>query len=210
MQTITLSELKKIKAESERKFFDLNQTKYLSQMQNQLQLLIQQKRLGLPIEPFLDNNYNYKNWIEELEDLFPSLFNPKKKVYLDVPLQAKLKLNDFENITIETNLHLGIAKNQLYLFDWLIRKPVITWEERVKLWIAKNYFQTNYQKIKMIVFIFSKNKAVHQMSVKWNRKNSLNIEQLIVRILTNSFTKTNSTPQKKSLININNIPEIYI
>ena len=91
MSIINLSQLTQLKSQSKGNFFNPNQANISIELQQQLQLIIQQKRLGLPVEPLLDNNPLICNWINQLETIFPNLFQPRKKTISRCPSQRKIK-----------------------------------------------------------------------------------------------------------------------
>jgi hypothetical protein len=61
-------------------------------LQQQFQLIVKQKQLGLPVESLLADNPLLADWVAQLEQLIPGLFKPNKKLDLDYPLTAKLPL----------------------------------------------------------------------------------------------------------------------
>ena len=163
MSIINLSELNLLKSQSEGNFFNPNEANMSFGLQQQLQLIIQQKRLGLPVEPFLDANPVLGEWINQLETIFPNLFQPRKKLFLDVPLKGKLKLDNQEAVWIEAKINLGIAKGRICLFDCSVRKPVITWQDEVKLWVCQQYFRIHPDQIQMIILILLPNQAIQKI-----------------------------------------------
>lgn len=115
-------------------------------IQQQLQLAVKQMLMGLPVEPLLDNNPQIQQWVNELKQLSPSLFVPHKKLLPDIPLTAKVDLNSSlrTNLNqkyypqhqfkiIEVRAHIGIVKGKPRLFEWAIRHPILSWQDRVKL-----------------------------------------------------------------------------
>ncbi len=109
MPIINLSELTQLKSQSEGNLFNPNQVNISVRLQQQLQLIIKQKRLGLPVEPLLDANPLLAEWINQLETIFPNLFQPRKKLFLDVPLQAKLNHDNQEAVWIQAKVNTGAS-----------------------------------------------------------------------------------------------------
>ena len=116
-------------------------------LQQHLQLLVKQILMGLPVEPILNNYPQLQQWVNELKELSPTLFLPQRKLFVDITLQAKLHLRkqgetvkhpspSFKVIQVPANV--GFVKERPKLFEWAIRHPVMTWEDRVKLWVLLN------------------------------------------------------------------------
>jgi hypothetical protein len=147
---------------------DINQSIHASQLQEpplvpsyfqeHLQLLIKQMLMGLPVQPILDSHPQYQQWVFQLKELSPTLFLPQRKLFVDIPLQAKLDLTKRrvteENYSpspssspspsfkvIQVRANIGLVKETTKLFEWAIRHPVLTWQDRVKLWVAAEFFE---------------------------------------------------------------------
>lgn len=79
---------------------DLNQTIHTSPLQEpplvpsylqeRLQLLVKQILMGLPVDPILNSHPQFQQWVFQLQELSPSLFLPQRKLFVDIPIQAKL------------------------------------------------------------------------------------------------------------------------
>ncbi len=155
MAIITLKELVLLHQE---RFSTLGnyQNSELSIQQQQFQLLVRQKRMGLNIEPLL--NPQLSNWLKQLESFVPGIFEPGKKIYLNTRWKAQLKL-DTTNYWLEVPINAGVVKNQVRLYEWKIGSVELNWRDRaslalrgprsgslrdrVKLWVACRYLILN-------------------------------------------------------------------
>jgi len=153
-------------------------------IQEQLQLGVKQMLMGLPVEPILDNNPLIQQWVNELKELSPSLFVRHKKLLSDIPITAKIDLNSSlyrTNTThknsqkphfkvIEVRANVGIVRGNPRLFEWAIRHPILSWQDRVKLWVAAEYFKIQPQELQLIVLALHPTRAAQKVSFSWDRR----------------------------------------
>lgn len=154
-------------------------------LQQHLQLLVKQILMGLPVEPILNNYPQLEEWVNELKELSPTLFLPQRKLFIDIPIQAKLELRkqgetvkhsspspspspSFKVIQVPANV--GFVKGRPKLFEWAIRHPVMTWEDRVKLWVAAQFFKIEPEKLQLIVLALHPNQPGQKVKFTWNSK----------------------------------------
>lgn len=165
-------------------------------IQQQLQLAVKQMLMGLPVEPLLDNNPQIQQWVNELKQLSPSLFVPHKKLLPDIPLTAKVDLNSslLTNLNqkyypqhqfkiIEVRAHIGIVKGKPRLFEWAIRHPILSWQDRVKLWVAAEYFKIQPQELQLIVLALHPTRAAQKVSFSWDRRQHRQIKNLLLNAI---------------------------
>jgi hypothetical protein len=165
-------------------------------IQEQLQLAVKQMLMGLPVEPILDNNPLIQQWVNELKELSPSLFVPHKKLLPDIPLTAKVDLNSslLTNLNqkyypqhqfkiIEVRAHIGIVKGKPRLFEWAIRHPILSWQDRVKLWVAAEYFKIQPQELQLIVLALHPTRAAQKVSFSWDRRQHRQIKNWLLNTI---------------------------
>ena len=165
-------------------------------IQEQLQLAVKQMLMGLPVEPLLDNNPQIQQWVNELKQLSPSLFVPHKKLLPDIPLTAKVDLNSslLTNLNqkyypqhqfkiIEVRAHIGIVKGKPRLFEWAIRHPLLSWQDRVKLWVAAEYFKIQPQELQLIVLALHPTRAAQKVSFSWDRRQHRQIKNWLLNAI---------------------------
>ncbi|HEY9852111.1 MAG TPA: hypothetical protein V6D28_21735 [Leptolyngbyaceae cyanobacterium] len=173
MHLLTLSDLKPI---------GINKTTSLAPIyvQQQFHLLVKQKLMGLPVEPILDNYPQFQQWIWSLKQLSPSLFIPHKKLklFVDFPLTAQLECESYrENGTssgcnhgIEVRTNVGIVRENPHLFEWGIRHPLLSYSDRIKLWVATEYFQINPSEMRLTVLALHPTEAAQKVVFSWDSK----------------------------------------
>lgn len=148
-------------------------------LQQHLQLLVKQILMGLPVEPILNNYPQLQQWVNELKELSPTLFLPQRKLFVDITLQAKLHLRkqgetvkhpspSFKVIQVPANV--GFVKERPKLFEWAIRHPVMTWEDRVKLWVAAQFFKIEPEKLQLIVLALHPTQRAQKVKFVWDTK----------------------------------------
>ena len=165
-------------------------------IQEQLQLAVKQMLMGLPVEPLLDNNPQIQQWVNELKQLSPSLFVPHKKLLPDIPLTAKVDLNSslLTNLNqkcypqhqfkiIEVRAHIGIVKGKPRLFEWAIRHPILSWQDRVKLWVAAEYFKIQPQELQLILLALHPTRAAQKVSFSWDRRQHRQIKNWLLNAI---------------------------
>lgn len=204
MPIITLSDLAQIQRQKQGKLFKAQTSSVVSaESQQQLEILIQQKRLGLPIEPILKANPLLFCWLEQLNEVFPDLFNLKKKLYLNVPLTRQLNQHK-----IEAKIHLGMMRKKVHLFDFSICSSSIYWHNRVKLWIATQYFGLHPKQLKMTMFVLTPRQPITKLSICESAARQQQTQQWLHKLLS-SKPSIDKFPKETSIQSyIKAIPEV--
>ncbi|NES98742.1 MAG: hypothetical protein F6K32_26940 [Desertifilum sp. SIO1I2] len=156
-------------------------------VQQQFKLLVKQMLMGLPVEPILNNYPQFRQWILELQELSPSLFVPRKKLSVDLPLTARLELNSsspssFKVIEVRTNV--GLFKGKERLFEWGIRNPILSYSDRVKLWVATERFQLKPDEMQLTVLALHPTKAAQKVVFSWNHKQHKRTRNWLINKIT--------------------------
>ena len=210
MTTINLYDIHLAKQKAKGELFEFNEPIVPSYLQEQLQLLVQQKRLELPIQPLLDANPLLATWIEQLEQLFPNLFNPKKKLAIGLPITSRLKVTDNNCCLVETPINVGISKGKPKLFDWSARYPTINWQDQVKLWAATQYFQINPEQLTMIVFALHPTEPPQKLHLTWDTNLNRQTTEWLIELLISDKSPNHqpASTTASELLDIENIDEI--
>jgi hypothetical protein len=147
MTVITLKELISL---NRQRFSPLAnfQPSELSRQQQQFQLLVRQKRMGLNIEPLLDSQLAL--WLEQLASWIPGIFEPRKKIYLGSRWKTRLQIGE-DNYWLEVPINTGVVKNKVRLYEWRIGSAKLNWSDRVKLWVACRYLQYRPEDLWMVI-----------------------------------------------------------
>ncbi|MGK7875391.1 MAG: hypothetical protein AB4426_19450 [Xenococcaceae cyanobacterium] len=213
MQLINLLELSQINREQSRERLTSDKEPLIPEyLQSHLQLIIKQMHMGLSVQPILDNNPLLQQWVDQLQDLSSNLFKPQKKLFIDVPLVAKLNLPNQDKF-IDIRANVGIVKGKPRLFEWAVRHPVISWQDRVKLWVATQYFGLKKSELKMVILALHPTKQAEKIIAQWNQKQHQQTQQWLVNLLTNKLNRQ-STPKtysdQENLLNIDEIEEVVL
>ncbi len=229
---------------------DINQSIHASQLQEpplvpsyfqeHLQLLIKQMLMGLPVEPILDSHPQYQQWVFQLKELSPTLFLPQRKLFVDIPLQAKLDLTK-RRVTEENSSHysssyhypspspsfkviqvranIGLVKETTKLFEWAIRHPVLTWQDRVKLWVAAEFFEIEPHKLQLIVLALHPTRPAQKVQFAWDSKQHRQVKNWLLTAIEQETKQTvfkvngyhQAQPEEvETAINLDEINEVSI
>ena len=209
MAVITLKELVFL---NQQRFSPLAnfQPSELSSKQQQFQLLVRQKRMGLDIEPLL--NPQLALWLEQLSSFIPGIFEPRKKIYLGSRWKAQLQIGQ-DNYWLEVPINAGVVKNKVRLYEWRIGSAELNWSDRVKLWVACRYLQYRPEDLWMIICAFSPEHSSHLQKMCWNQKDyyalELELKSLLLKKDEISKVSQDNVDKYHSLItNIDEIEEI--
>lgn len=205
MAIINLYELSRL--DRERSNSPLGSTAETDNIQQQLQLIVRQKYLGLPVEKLLEENPLLANWIEELEQLIPGIFKPKKKLYLDLNIAARLNTDEQNFLWIEVPINLGVIKGRLKVIEWAIRQPKLSRQDCIKLWAATQYFKIEPEQLAIIICAFNLDEFTQKVTVNWSEEQHQNTQQYLVDLLNNNLTKFK---ESKMLFSIDDIEEVPI
>ena len=180
-----------------------------SAQQRQFQLLVKQKRMGLNVEPLLDEQHSI--WLEQLENFIPGIFDPHKKIYLDTKWQARLMLED-ASYRLEVPINAGVVTNKVCLYEWRIGSAELIWSDRLKLWVACNYLQYPPEKLVIVICGFSPQRNGHVNKTRWNERDYNAIEEELKLLLAEDTSKATSNFSKYPdyVFNIDEIEEVQI
>ncbi len=161
---ITISDLHRI--QSDRNQHIPSYTHHNPHLQEQLQRVIQQWHLGLPIQPFLDADPVLDELIYQVQTLLPNLFKPNKKLYLHKPIYTILNVEDMAH-TIQVDANLGFRHGIPKLFEWEVRSPKLNWSDLVKLWTVTQHFAIAPSDVKLIVVALHPDQIAQKMTHGW-------------------------------------------
>ncbi|MDJ0690180.1 MAG: hypothetical protein QNJ41_16915 [Xenococcaceae cyanobacterium MO_188.B32] len=183
------------------------QTSELSRQQQQFQLLVRQKRMGLNIEPLLDRQLAL--WLEQLSSFIPGIFESRKKIYLGSRWKAQLKV-DSDNHWLEVPINAGVVHNKVRLYEWRIGSPELNWSDRVKLWVSCQYLQYRPEDLWMVICTFSPDCNGHIKKMCWNQKDyyALELELKSLLLKKDEISKVSQDEVDKYHSLITNIDEI--
>ncbi len=204
MAVITLKELVFLNRQRSSPLGNFQTSKRAIQQQ-QFQLLVRQKRMGLDIEPLL--NPQLALWLEQLSSFIPGIFEPRKKIYLGSRWKAQLKINEV-NYWLEVPINAGVVKNKVRLYEWRIGSAELNWSDRVKLWVACRYLQYRPEDLTIVICAFSSEHNSHVQKMRWNKKDYRALERELISLLSEDTLKSPTYEVNKYSSYITNIDEI--
>lgn len=204
MAVITLKELISLNRQRSSPLGNF-QPSELSRQQQQFQLLVRQKRMGLNIEPLLDSQLAL--WLEQLESFIPGIFEPRKKIYLGSRWKAQLQIGE-DNYWLEVPINAGVVKNKVRLYEWRIGSAKLNWSDRVKLWVACRYLQYRPEDLWMVICTFSSQHNSCVRKLCWNQKDDRTIERELISLLSEDTLKNPPPEMDKSSQYLTNFDEI--
>lgn len=161
---ITISDLHRIQADRNQQI-----SSYAHQnphLQKQLQLVIRQWHLGLPIQPFLDADPVLDQLVHQVQTALPNLFKPNKKLYLHTPISTILNVEAITH-TIQVDVNLGFRHGIPKLLEWGVRSPELNWSDLVKLWTVTQHFAIAPSDLKLIVIALHPNQPAQKIVHEW-------------------------------------------
>lgn len=209
MAIITLKELISLNKQRSSRLCNF-QLSERSRQQQQFQLLVRQKRMGLNIEPLL--NPQFTLWLEQLESFIPGIFEPRKKIYLNTRWKTQLQIDE-TNLWLEVPINTGVVKNKVRLYEWRIGSVELNWGDRIKLWVACRYLQDRPENLIIVICAFSSKYNGRVNKIYWDKKDYYRIEQELKSLLRedNLEVPINKVARYPSYItNIDKIDEIRL
>jgi hypothetical protein len=183
--------------------------KFNNNLLQNLNLLVKQKRLGLNIEPLLKNNPDAAEYLLQLEQAIPHLFNSRKKVYLNQSITAKLPLNHQDYYWIETKVNLAFTPTKYLLITWSFNKFQLGFKHRANLWAICKFLKINPTKLNLIHYFLTSDWQSHCVEsnrdairtiYRWDSKQQKETQKLLkqigLKLVNNNFIDKNDLENK--------------
>ena len=166
--------------------------------QQHFQMVMKQTLLGLPTEPLLKAHPKINNWVNEVRNLFPELFNlGPTELLVNTQFQAPLNtLFGTVYVQVSTNAIFQPRKSVL-LVEWAIRHKNAGWYDKVKLWTASEYLSVKPEKLTLVILALSPTHPATLKEFKWSRKQHEETSNWLVRLLSE---QPKASQEKRSLI----------
>ena len=161
---ITISDLYRIQSDRSQQI--PSYTHYNPHLQEQLQQVIRQWHLGLPIQPFLDADPMLDELVYQVQTLLPNLFKPSKRLYLHTPISTILNVEAMAH-TIQVEVNLGFRHGIPKLVEWGLRSPELNWSDLVKLWTVTQHFAIAPSDLKLIIVALHLDQPAQKMTHIW-------------------------------------------
>jgi hypothetical protein len=187
-------------------------------LQARLDLVLQQYQLGIDNAALVESDPQLQRLVEQIRDLTPTLCTPQRKLTLRVDLSAPLTVPDQEPEYIQATVNVGFRRSVPRLFDWSIRRPVLSWQDRVRLWVATEHYRSTGivpGMMRLIVIALSQTSPPQPVVFHWNhRHHRQTTDWLVQRVLGQPAPELSSvapTPLAPiELIDLSAIPEVPI
>jgi hypothetical protein len=157
-------------------------------IQHNFQQIIKQLFLGLPVEPLLNTYPQIANWIAQMRELTPELFQPRKKLLIDTPVIAPLKLKK-QQIFIQIHTNIGIKHGIPRLYEWAVRKANLNWQDRVKLWATTIYYSVSPEQLQMIIVALDDSQPAERAKIYWDKQQQKQTQRWLVKLLSGDSEK---------------------
>jgi hypothetical protein len=176
-----------------------------------LSLVMKQIFLGLTVKPLLNTYPKIAQWVYQIQELAPEIFKSRKKLLVDNTVIAPLAINDDKQfIQVLTNIAFkqGIPR----LYEWAVRHPYLSWQDRVKLWTTARQYSVIPNQIQLVILALHPVKPAQRLDVRWNTKNHRQTEKWLIKLLTQSqennlpFNIINS--ELTSMVDLEDISEV--
>lgn len=191
-----------------------NHAAFDSIIADNFQLVMKQLFLQLPIQPLLNANPQIAQLVAQVQELAPELFHHRRKLLVDHPVIAPLTVND-ENHFIQSITNIAFKRGIPIIYEWAVRYPKLSWQDRVKLWTTTVQYSVNPNQIQLVIVAVDPIKPAQRLDINWNQKLHYQTEKWLIKLLSQTQDNnliSNQANQKitSSMMNLNDIPEVRI
>jgi hypothetical protein len=169
--------------------------------------------LGLPVEPLFNAYPQIAQWVAQVEELAPEIFQSRKKLLVDNPVIAPLTINN-ENHFIQVLTNIAFKQGIPRLYEWAVRHPDLSWQDRVKLWTTARQYSVEPNQIQLVVLALHPVKPAQRLDVRWNKKDHRQTEKWLIKLLSQSQEDKSQSnlviPELSSKIDLEDIAEVKI
>jgi hypothetical protein len=190
-----------------------NRSEYNTIVATNFQLVMRQLFLGLPVEPLFNAYPQIAQWVAQVEELAPEIFQSRKKLLVDNPVIAPLTINN-ENHFIQVLTNIAFKQGIPRLYEWAVRHPDLSWQDRVKLWTTARQYSVEPNQIQLVVLALHPVKPAQRLDVRWNKKDHRQTEKWLIKLLSQSQEDKSQSnlviPELSSKIDLEDIAEVKI
>lgn len=175
------------------------------------QLLMKQLFLGLPVQPFLETHPKIAQWVSEVKDLLPQLFERKKKFWIDVPILAPLGIEN-TSFSLQAHVNYGLKQGIPRLYEWAVRPAQLTWQDTVKLWLITTYYAVAPEKLSLVVIALHPTLPAQKLRFRWDQTQHNQTQQWLMQLLIQPISSPSpeiyESTDDSLLLNWDAIPEV--
>lgn len=174
------------------------------------QLVMKQMFLGLPVTPLLKTHPQINQWTQQVQKLAPELFQPKIKLLINVPVIASLNKHAF----IQVHANIGFKCSIPRLYEWAVRHPELSWQDRVKLWAVCEQYSVSPNQVQLTVLALHSSEPGQRMKMRWSQVQHEQTQQRLSQLISQSFKETPVLPKVDRsitpMLDLESIPEVTI
>lgn len=175
------------------------------------QLLMKQLFLRLPVQPLLNTHPLMAQWVAEVKELVPQLFEGRKKLWIDAPMIAPLATGDTPTF-IQAHVNYGLRRGTPRLYEWAIRPAKLTWQDAVKLWLVAIHYAIPPEKLSLVIVALHPSLPAQKLRLQWDRRQQDQTQQWLMQLLTQPTDIPEPEIYKNNdyslLLNLDAIPEV--
>lgn len=175
------------------------------------QLLMRQLFLKLPVQPLLDAHPLMAQWVAEVQELVPELFERRKKLWIDAPMIAPLT-TEGTSIFIQVQVNYGLRRGIPRLYEWAIRSAKPTWQDAVKLWAMSVHYAIPPEKLSLIGLALHPVLPAQKLRLQWDQTQQDQTQQWLMQLLTQPtklpVPEIRTNTDYSLLLNLEAIPEM--
>jgi hypothetical protein len=176
-------------------------------------LLMKQLFLQLPVEPLLNAHPQIAQWVAQVQELAPEIFQSRKKLLVDNAVIAPLTVNN-DNYFVQVTTNIAFKQGIPRIYEWAVRHPQLSWQDRVKLWTTTIQYSVIPNQMQPVILALDPVKPPQRLNIRWNKKYHRQTEKWLIKLLNQPQENDKQTRkmdnQLPSFININTIPEVEI
>ncbi|MEA5620224.1 hypothetical protein VB711_20585 [Cronbergia sp. UHCC 0137] len=218
MPIINLADIQQIKKTQQQLLFTQqnhhpNHSAVDSIIADNFHLLMKQLFLQLPVEPLLNAHPQIAQWVAQVQELAPELFQSRKKLLVDNPVIAPLMINN-DNYFIQVITNIAFKQGIPRLYEWAVRHPQFSWQDRVKLWTTTVQYSVIPNQMQLVILALDHVKPPQRLNIRWHKKYHRQTERWLIKLLNQpqeNDAQSNKINQDISLlVNLDDISEVII
>ena len=155
---------------------------------SEFHLLMQQKQLGLPIEPIIKEYPKLNDWLSRLMEVEPEIFTEKENIFRSSEYVQTFTLDNYLFTVIYDLIIADEQKAQI--FDWktyrfLPKSPNLqnNWQTKLYLYVLANTSDYQPEQLSMIYWFVESQPVIQSLTFKYDSHTDKQIESELKAIL---------------------------
>lgn len=215
MPIINLADIQQINKTQQQLLFphqkhQQNHAAFDSIIADNFQLVMKQLFLQLPVQPLLNANPQIAQLVNQVQELAPETFYHRRKLLVDNAVIAPLTVNN-ESYFIQIITNIAFKRGIPRIYEWAVRYPKLSWQDRVKLWTTTVQYSVNPNQIQLVIVAVDPIKPAQRLDINWNKKWHYQTEQWLIKLLSkpqdNNLPSNPISRDVSSMVCLENISE---